>query len=107
MDHGVVIGVMILPLLLLAVGWGARGETRRLCIVFAAGILVLSLFTHTILYTGSTLILFCLMAAMAATSRAEIARPVAAEISERSIAQAVPQLFLEGQAGIERAPESA
>jgi len=66
-DHGI-IGVMILPLLILAVTWGARGESRCVALIFCGAALFLSFFTHTILYSGHSLILFSLMAAWAAAS---------------------------------------
>lgn len=68
LDHGL-IGVTVVPLLVLAVIWGARGETLHLGIVFGVAVILLSLFTHTILYREHSLILFALMAAMTAASR--------------------------------------
>jgi O-antigen ligase len=65
-DHGVV-GATIVPLLILALIWGARGETRRIGLVFGATILWLSFFTHTILSYGHSLLLFALLAAMVST----------------------------------------
>ena len=67
LDHGL-IGAMVLPLLVLAVVWGAHGETLHLGIVFGGALMFLSLFSHTILYSEHSLILFALMAAMTATS---------------------------------------
>ena len=63
LDYGVV-GVTIVPLLILALLWGARGETRRIGLVFGAGILWLSFFTHTMLSYGHSLVPFALLAAM-------------------------------------------
>jgi len=68
LDHGL-IGVMILPLLMLAVMWNARGEMRHVAIIFACVFMLLSFFTHTILNTPYTLLLISLMTAMAAMSR--------------------------------------
>ncbi|MEP7153134.1 MAG: O-antigen ligase family protein [Nitrospira sp.] len=68
LDHGL-IGAMVLPLLVLAVVWGSHGETLHLGIVFGGAVMLLSLFTHTILYREHSLILFALMASMAAASR--------------------------------------
>jgi hypothetical protein len=65
LDHGL-LGVMIVPLLILAMTWGARGEGRRVAIVFGCAILVLSFFTHNVFNFSYSLILFSLMAAMAA-----------------------------------------
>jgi O-antigen ligase len=67
LDHGL-IGVMILPLLIVAATWGARGETRHVAIVFGCTIAMLSFTTNTILITNYSCILLSLMAAMAATS---------------------------------------
>jgi O-antigen ligase/polysaccharide polymerase Wzy-like membrane protein len=67
-DHGI-LGVMILPLFILAATWGARDESRAVAIVFASAVIVLSLFTHSILHRHHALLLFCMMAAMAAMSR--------------------------------------
>lgn len=67
-DHGL-IGVLIVPGLILAVAWGSRGETRHLAIVFGCAILMLCLFSHTILSDGYSLLLFTLMAAMTSTSQ--------------------------------------
>ena len=67
LDHGVM-GVMILPLLILAATWGARGETRQVAIIFGCGIMMLSLFSHSLLYQSCSLVLFSLMAAMTARS---------------------------------------
>jgi len=66
LDHGV-LGATIVPLLILALIWGARGETRRVGLVFGTSVLWLSFFTHTILNYGHSLVLFALLAAMIAT----------------------------------------
>jgi len=66
LDHGV-LGAAIVPLLILALIWGARGETRRVGLVFGATILWLSFFTHMILSYGHCLLPFALLAAMAST----------------------------------------
>jgi len=68
LDHGL-IGVMILPLLILAVVWHARGEMRHEAILFACVFLLLSLFSNTMLGTQYNLLAISLMAAMAAMSR--------------------------------------
>ena len=67
-DHGL-FGAVILPLFILAATWGAREKSRAVAIVFASAVLELSLFSHSILYRQNALLLFCLMAAMAAMSR--------------------------------------
>jgi hypothetical protein len=66
LDHGV-LGAAIVPLLILALIWKARGETRRLGLLFGATILWLCFFTHTILSFGHCLLLFALLAAMVLT----------------------------------------
>lgn len=68
-DHGI-IGAIILPLLLFALAWNARGETRGTAFVFSATVLVLGVWTHSILRDEHSLVLFSLMAAMTFASRA-------------------------------------
>ena len=87
LDHGL-IGVMILPLLILAATWGARGETRGVAIVFSCVIMMLALSTHTIFITGYSLIVLSLMAAMAAkTDPYEIKKTMAVETRQDGTAQ--------------------
>ena len=66
LDHGV-LGATIVPLLLLALLWGAQGETRRVGLVFGTTILWLAFFTHTMLSYGHSLVSFALLAAMVST----------------------------------------
>ena len=66
LDHGV-LGAAIVPLLILALIWEARGETRRLGLLFGAILLWLSFFTHNVLTFGHGLVMFALLAAMAST----------------------------------------
>jgi hypothetical protein len=66
LDHGV-LGATIVPLLILALIWGARGEASRVGLVFGTTILWLCFFTHNILSFGHSLVLFALLAAMAST----------------------------------------
>jgi hypothetical protein len=66
-DHGL-IGVIILPLLIFAATWGARGEKGRVAIVFGCTIIMLSLSTNMIFNDSYSLMLLSLMAAMSATS---------------------------------------
>jgi len=61
------LGAAIVPLLILALIWGARGETRRVGLVFGATILWVCFFNHTILSYGHSLLPFALLAAMAST----------------------------------------
>ena len=67
-DHGV-IGIVIVPLFILAVTWGARGQSRRIATVFGLTIIILSFFSHMMLSAGYDLVMFSLMAAITATSR--------------------------------------
>ena len=66
LDHGV-LGAAIVPLLILALIWGAQGETKRVGLVFGATTLWLSFWTHTMLTFGFSLIPFALLAAMVLT----------------------------------------
>jgi O-antigen ligase len=66
LDHGIV-GAAIMPLLILALIWEARGETMRVGLVFGATTLWLSFWTHSMLSFGHSLLLFALLAAMAST----------------------------------------
>jgi len=68
LEHGV-IGIIILPMLILAAIWDARGESRSIGIIFGCVFMMLSLFSHTVLNTAYSLLLISLMAAMAAMSR--------------------------------------
>jgi hypothetical protein len=68
-DHGI-LGVMILPLLTIAVVWRARGECWQIGMIFSCIILMRGFFSHHILGQLQTLLLFSLMAAMTLTSRA-------------------------------------
>lgn len=67
-DHGL-LGAAIVPLLVLAVTWGARGESRGIAMVFGCIVMVLSFFTHTFMYRANSLMLLALMAAMVSISR--------------------------------------
>jgi O-antigen ligase len=65
LDHGL-IGALILPLLLVAVSWGAQGEFRKIALIFGGVVLVIALGTHTLVTYEHSLFLFSCMAAMAA-----------------------------------------
>ena len=67
-DHGL-LGAAIMPLLILAMTWGAYGDSRHVAKVFGCAVLLTSFFSHAVLYAPSSLWLFSLMAAMASTSR--------------------------------------
>jgi len=63
-DHGV-LGAMLVPLLLLALLWPAKGDRRRIGMIFSGTVLWFSFFTHTMLNNPYSLLLFALMAAYA------------------------------------------
>jgi O-antigen ligase len=87
LDHGL-IGAMILPLFVLAATWGARGEWRGVAIVFGCVMMMLSLFTHTIFNTGYSIIVFSIMAAMAAkTDHYEVKKTMAVATVQDGTAQ--------------------
>jgi O-antigen ligase len=67
-DHGI-IGVMILPLLCLAVVWRSYGEARQIAIPFVLFILFFGFFSHNVIDDYCTLIAFALMAAMSIRSQ--------------------------------------
>jgi O-antigen ligase len=67
-DHGL-LGAAILPLLILAVTWGARGEVRNLAIFFGGIVILEGFISHDILNQPDLLMLFALMAVMSSTSR--------------------------------------
>jgi O-antigen ligase len=67
-DHGL-LGAAILPLLVLAVTWGARGEVRNLAIIFGGTVILQGFMSHDILNQLELLMLFALMAVMSSASR--------------------------------------
>jgi O-antigen ligase len=69
-EHGI-LGIFILPLLVYAVTWHSRGESKHIALAFSAFILLWGLFSHNIVEDRSILIIFSLMAAMNVTSRLE------------------------------------
>lgn len=88
-DHGF-LGAAVLPLLVLAVGWGVRGESRGMAMVFGCTAMELSLFTHNFLNEEYSLMLFALMAAMTLTSReSEIKRTQVMTAEEVNAAKAL------------------
>lgn len=62
-DHGV-FGVLLLPLLVLAATWGARGDVRHLAWCFSAVLLWQGFFSHGILSVEFRTLIVALMAAM-------------------------------------------
>ena len=71
-DHGI-LGLFILPLLVVASTWRARGQSKLISISFAAFILVLGFFSHNVLSERHILIIFSLLASMVTTSRLDYA----------------------------------
>jgi len=67
-DHGL-IGVVILPLLIVAVTWGVRGENKREAVVFGGTVLLFGFFSHNIMSEPHVLLLLSLVAAMTLASR--------------------------------------
>ncbi len=66
-DHGA-LGILVLPLLVVAVGWRARGEARRLSLVFGFFILFMGFFSHNLLEERFILIGYALVAALVRSS---------------------------------------
>ncbi|MEG4090566.1 O-antigen ligase family protein [Microcoleus sp. Pol12B4] len=69
-EHGI-LGIFILPLLVYAVTWHSRGESKHIALGFSAFILLWGLFSHNIVEERYILMSFSLMAAMNVTSRLE------------------------------------
>jgi O-antigen ligase len=65
-DQGIA-GILILPLMIIALTWRARGEARRVSRIFAAYIFTLGFFTHNVFELRFIIMSFSLMAAMVAT----------------------------------------
>ncbi len=65
-DHGL-LGLMILPLLLLALIWRTEGDSRRVTLVFSGTALWFSFFTHQFIQTPHSLLLVALVAALSST----------------------------------------
>lgn len=81
-DHGL-LGAGILPLLVLAVTWRTRGETRSIAILYGLAVLLLGFFSHNILYQEFYLISFALMASMTHLSRIQGSEDAAEDVPIR------------------------
>jgi O-antigen ligase len=83
-DHGI-LGLFILPLLLLAVVWRARGEARHLG--WAVGVFTIfeGWFSHTVLNDHYMILSFALLSSMAVGSRFETTGQIQIEKAERKI----------------------
>ena len=71
-DHGI-LGAFILPLLVLAVTWGASGEAKQTALTFAVFMLFIGFFSHNVLDERYCLMMFSLMAAMVVSSKLKTA----------------------------------
>ncbi len=80
-DHGL-LGAAILPLLVLAVTWRARGEARGVAIVFGCIIIVRGFFSHDILNQAESLMLFALMAIMSSSRETEMEQTLSIATAE-------------------------
>jgi len=78
-EHGV-LGIVVLPALVLAVAWGARGPARRVAVLFAIYISFRALFSHNILEERYVLLTFGVVAAMTLVSRQRGVTPVPAPL---------------------------
>ncbi len=61
-DHGM-FGAILMPLLLLALIWRAKGESRRVAVLFSCVVFWFSFFTHTFLNNAHSLLLIAMVAA--------------------------------------------
>jgi O-antigen ligase len=69
-EHGF-LGIFIYPMLVLAAIWKARGETKKIGLVFATNLLIWGFFSHMIIRDFSILVAFGLMGCMAKQSQLE------------------------------------
>jgi len=67
-DHGI-LGLFILPLLVLATAWRARGKVRQIAVTFAVFILFWGFFSHNVLSERHILMMFSLLATMVSSSQ--------------------------------------
>lgn len=70
-DHGVVVGLFILPSIILAVMWKARGESKLLAMLFGGTVLWLSCFSNNMVEYPHSLLLFATIAILSELSVAE------------------------------------
>ena len=63
-DHGL-LGAILLPLLMLALIWRAKGDSRRVAFIFSCAVLWFGFFTHQVLNNAHSLLLLALVAALA------------------------------------------
>jgi hypothetical protein len=88
-DHGVM-GAAILPLLVLAVTWRARGEAKIIAWMFGLSLLFLGFFSHNILYQEVSLVSIALMTSTTQLSRVQqhaipAVQPTTSESSSSSL----------------------
>lgn len=77
-DHGFVVGILLIPLLLLATLWGATGRTAELAIPLGGFIALWSAFSHTVLEDRYLLLAVGLTASVVALERRRQPAPAAA-----------------------------
>jgi hypothetical protein len=65
------LGILLIPLAIYAVIYSARGEIKKLSIIFAGSIFLCSCFSHAILDDRDILISFALMAAINSNNQDE------------------------------------
>ncbi len=63
------LGALVVPLLMLAVAWKARGEAKSLALIFGGIVILEGLFSHTILDFPARLVTIALVAALVWSSR--------------------------------------
>ena len=69
-EHGI-LGFFILPLLVCAVTWHSRGESKDIALAFSVFMLLWGMFSHNVVEERYILMSCSLMAAMNVTSRLE------------------------------------
>ena len=69
-----------LPVLVLAVTWGASGEARQIGLTFAVFMLFIGFFSHNVLDERYCLMMFSLMAAMVVSSKMKAAADTCKQI---------------------------
>lgn len=79
-DHGFLVGIAVIPLLLLATMWGANRRTLDLTIPFAAFIAMWCLFSHNVLEERYILLAMGLTASVVALNRTPRADPAPAPL---------------------------
>ncbi len=92
-EHGV-LGATLLPLLVVTLIWGTRGENRQLAAIFGGCLFLQGFFMHGILEVEARTILVALMAAMGYTSREDVVKAVRSVARPESPARPMPSSLL-------------